>query len=111
MSKGWTIANVTNRPIQEWDSPQSASTARQFETQRQIYIANPEYVNPYSVREGMPTRPVYLLAGSNIDDNINAWDNATNNPDGANNVVRQAEIPELPTTIYNLLVSIGEITP
>jgi hypothetical protein len=111
MSKGWTIANVTNRPIQQWNIPESGSTARQFETQRQIYIANPGYVNPYSVREGMPERPVYLLAGSNIDDNIGAWDNATSNPTGANNVIRQEEIPELPTTIYNILVDIGEIIP
>jgi hypothetical protein len=110
MSKCYIIANVADITLptnSQFFSPDSGSSSRQFETQRLIYEANPSYVNPYSVAEGLPARPILLLAGTSEQQNVKSYQTATNDPTGTN-VVRQSTVPDLPLSLQAILISLGE---
>jgi hypothetical protein len=108
-TKGWFIKNVTNPPVGQWRSAESASTRNQLEAQRLIYESNPEYSPQWADDEGLPGRPKLWLMGSNSNDQMQGWVDPT-----GQNIVRDsnaANAPDLPKTIKDILIDLNEITP
>jgi hypothetical protein len=106
-SKGWIIKNVINPPLGQWASAESASTKNQFETQYNWSVLYPSHAPDYIAREGMIYPPKLGLYGTNSADSSGSW----NNTSGVN-VVRDANdanAPQIPTTLQELLTELGEI--